>query len=93
MLLAKRKLSPELYSLLRKYNIKVCYLFGSQREEGERFFDGKKVSTQQGSDLDVGIVMGEGLANIQRFIGYLREMAQLDEEQFFADIRNPATTD
>lgn len=60
MLLAKRKLSPELYSLLRKYNIKACYLFGSQREEGERFFDGKKVSTQQGSDLDVGIVMGEG---------------------------------
>lgn len=44
---------PEIF---KKYGVKIAYLFGSQKEKGLLFLEGKSVTTEKGSDLDIGVV-------------------------------------
>lgn len=44
---------PEIF---KKYGVKIVYIFGSQKEKGLLFLQGKAVSTEKGSDLDIGVV-------------------------------------
>ncbi len=42
--------------LFRKHNIKIAYLFGSQKDKGIAFLKGEPISVEKGSDLDIGVV-------------------------------------
>lgn len=42
--------------LFRKHNIKIAYLFGSQKDNGIAFLKGEPLSVEKGSDLDIGVV-------------------------------------
>jgi predicted nucleotidyltransferase len=45
-----------LKKLLRSYQVKIAYLFGSQKEAGIAFLTGEARKMRKRSDLDIGIV-------------------------------------
>ena len=48
-----------LAELLRKYRVKIVYLFGSRKETGTAFLAGEVQKIEEGSDLDIGVVFNE----------------------------------
>ncbi|NWF98882.1 MAG: nucleotidyltransferase domain-containing protein [Nitrospirae bacterium] len=46
----------KLNEILQRFNIKIAYLFGSQKQKGIEFLKGNSVNPEKGSDLDIGIV-------------------------------------
>lgn len=48
--------SETLSELLKSHNVKIAYLFGSQKERGISFLDGKSSNIDEKADLDIGVV-------------------------------------
>jgi len=48
-----------LEELLKRHKVKIAYLFGSQKENGIAFLDGRLKEVERGSDLDIGVVFEE----------------------------------
>ena len=46
----------KLAEIFKRYKVKAAYIFGSQKEKGIAFLSGKKIKSEKGSDLDVGVV-------------------------------------
>jgi len=46
----------KLKTLFQKYEVKIAYLFGSQKEKGIEFLKGRTAESEKGSDLDIGVV-------------------------------------
>ena len=45
-----------LNNILKKYHVKIAYLFGSQQPAGSAFLDGEAKAIEKGSDLDIGVI-------------------------------------
>jgi len=45
-----------LRKLCRTYEVKIAYLFGSQKEAGTAFLGGEEREIEKGTDLDIGVV-------------------------------------
>jgi len=45
-----------LKKLFRSYQVRIAYLFGSQREAGAAFIAGEEKEIEKGADLDIGVV-------------------------------------
>jgi predicted nucleotidyltransferase len=45
-----------LTELLRRYEVKIAYIFGSQKATGAAVLAGEKAAADESSDLDVGVV-------------------------------------
>jgi len=46
----------EIREIFKRYNVKIAYLFGSQRDKGLAFLNGQPGDSEKGSDLDIGVV-------------------------------------
>jgi predicted nucleotidyltransferase len=45
-----------LIGLLKKYNVKIAYIFGSQKESGIAFLNDSNPAIDERADLDIGVV-------------------------------------
>jgi predicted nucleotidyltransferase len=49
----------EIKEIFKRYNVKIAYLFGSQRDKGLAFLNGQPRDLEKGSDLDIGVVFNK----------------------------------
>ena len=64
--------------IVEEFGIILIYLFGSQAENGKRYLDGKEVSSDPFSDLDVAIVFEQPPAETIKIYGRLyKEISEL----------------
>ena len=54
--MSNNKILNELKGTFQKYGISIAYLCGSQKENGLLYLEGKRISIEKGSDLDIGVV-------------------------------------
>ncbi len=65
-------------AIAEKFGITLIYLFGSQAEEGRKYIEGREISSDLFSDLDVATVFKETPAQTMEVYGGLyRELAEL----------------
>lgn len=79
-------IKTELLDIFQKHNIKLAYLFGSQKELGLDFLRGKNVTPTRNSDLDIGIYPGNMGVNLMELYGELFAELSLIFEPFRIDI-------
>ena len=61
-----------------KFGIVLIYLFGSQAEEGRRYLDGREISSDLFSDLDVAILFEKNpTQTMEVYDSLYRELAEL----------------
>lgn len=61
----------KLKEIFKRYNVDIAYLFGSQKDKGFEFLEGKKVDIDLNSDLDIGVHVKEMPDKILDFYGGL----------------------
>lgn len=60
-----------LIQIMVKYKVGLCYLFGSQRDIGIDFVNGKEITITKSSDLDIGILFNSYPENSMEIYGSL----------------------
>lgn len=75
-----------LAELFRKHGVKLAYLFGSQKEIGAAFLSGIEKETEEGSDLDIGVVFEELPGKIFYIYGDLYADLSVLFEPFIVDL-------
>ena len=48
--------SKTLSELLKSHNVKIAYIFGSQKENGIAFLNDRNSTIDERADLDIGVV-------------------------------------
>lgn len=76
----------ELTELLRKYRVKLAYLFGSQMDAGMAFLAGQNEHVEEVSDLDIGIVFEKLPKNLFEVYGELYADLSIVFEPFNVDL-------
>ncbi len=71
----------EFINICKKYNIALCYLFGSQKDNALRILNGEKVKIEDPlTDIDVGIVFNKDIEEIkERYKLYANIYNEIEE--------------
>jgi len=72
--------------VFKKNEILLAYLFGSQKEAGLKYLNGKKTTIEETSDLDIGILLKTPPVDMYKFYGNLYYDLSTIFEPFKADI-------
>jgi predicted nucleotidyltransferase len=76
----------ELGEIFRRYNVRIAYLFGSQRDRGIAFIDGESIKPEEGHDLDIGVVFNKLPLNRMNIYGELYADLSFFFEPFNIDL-------
>ncbi|MBI3600749.1 MAG: nucleotidyltransferase domain-containing protein [Nitrospinae bacterium] len=75
-----------LSELLKSHNVKIAYIFGSQRESGIAFLNDRNFTIDERADLDIGVVFEKLPQDIYEAYGELYADLSLLFEPFNVDL-------
>jgi predicted nucleotidyltransferase len=78
--------ADEIQSLAREYGIVLIYLFGSMAEEGKKYLQGKSITPDDSSDIDISIAFENSPSDPMKIHGILYKRLSDIFEPFHIDL-------
>lgn len=84
--MAVNKIQNELKSIFKEYSVSAAYLFGSQKDAGLLYIEGRKVAVEKESDLDMGITFLQPPEDVYQIYGSMYAVLSKIFKPFNVDI-------